>query len=222
MNLIKRDGALTFESVSVTESGELMPVEVRAKIINYQGEEAVLTFSRDLTEQRAKEGAMINKLEVLHKHAINLSKLYSIESIAEYSLDVIEELLGRGKVSIGVVDGDQLRFLFSRDFPTEKPLSLSLEGEGITVRAVRTGETQLVDDTRRDPDYIPFSQYSNCLSELDVPIKFNGKVVAVINLNISEANAFTEQERKIVEILSEHISSAIARLQLLQNAKKSD
>jgi PAS domain S-box-containing protein len=65
IELIKRDGKLVFESISVTESGDLIPVEVRAKLIVFKGEEAVLTFSRDLSEQREKEDAFRDRLEAL-------------------------------------------------------------------------------------------------------------------------------------------------------------
>ncbi len=51
VELIKRDGKLSFESVSITESGKLIPVEVRSRLIEFKGEEAVLSFSRDLTDQ---------------------------------------------------------------------------------------------------------------------------------------------------------------------------
>jgi PAS domain S-box-containing protein len=222
IELIKRDGELSFESVSITESGELIPVEVRAKLIKFKGEDAVLTFSRDLTEQKEKEDAARNKLEALHRHAVNLSRLYSIENVAEYSFDIIEELLGLVKGAIGVVDVDCIRFVFSRDVPLENIPSLPLSGRGITVRAIRTGETQFIGNTRLDPDYVSDIQGPELLSELDVPVKVNGIVAAVINLQAEKENCFTNEDRRIVEILSEHISSAMARIELLKCTKESE
>ncbi len=222
IELIKRDGELSFESVSVTESGELIPVEVRAKLVKFKGEEAVLTFSRDLSEQKEKEDAVRDKLEALHRHAIHLSKLYSIENVAEYSFDIIEELLGFVKGAIGVLDVDCIRFVFSRDVPLENIPSLPLNGRGITVRAVKTGETQLICNTRLDPDYVVDIQGPELLSELDVPVKVNGIVVAVINLQTETENGFTNEDRRIVEILSEHISSAMARIELLNRTRESE
>jgi PAS domain S-box-containing protein len=221
IELIKRDGKLSFESVSITDSGELIPVEVRAKLLKFKGEEAVLTFSRDLTEQKEKEDTARDKLEALHRHAVNLSRLYSIENVAEYSFDIIEELLGLIKGTIGVVDGDVIRFVFSRDVPLEIIPSLSLSGRGITVRAVRTGETQLISNTRLDPDFVEI-QGQELLSELDVPVKIDGIVVAVINLHVEKENGFTNEDKRIVEILSEHISSAMTRIELLKRTKESE
>ncbi len=222
IELIKRDGELTFESISLTESGELIPVEVRAKKISYKGEDVILTFSRDLTEQREKENAIRDRLETLQRHALNLSRLYSIENVAEYSFEIIEELLGMVKGAIGVVDGGYLKFVFLHNLSPENIPSLPLEGKGISIRAVRTGETQIVGNTNLDPDYVEAIDCPNRLSELDVPVKIDGKVVAVINLQVEEANAFTEDDRKIVEVLSEQISTAMARIELLKDVKKAE
>ena len=222
LELIKRDGELSFESVSITESGTLIPVEVRAKVIQFQGEEVVLTFSRDLTEQEVKKDAAQNKLEALHRHALNLSRLYSIENVAEYSFDIIEELLGFVRGTIGIVDTDHIKFIFSRDVPLENVPDLPLEGRGITARAVRTGETQVIGNTRLDLDYVSDVKGHILLSELDVPIKIDGRVTAVINLQAEKENAFNDEDRKIVEVLSEHISSAMARIELLKRTKESE
>ncbi len=222
IELTKRDGEITFESVSLTAAGDLIPVEVRSKLITYQGEEAVLTFSRDLREQRKREASERGRLEALQRHAVNLSRLYSILDVAEYSFDIIDELLRLVKGTIGVVEGDCIKFVFARGLKINRLPVLPLNGRGITVRAVNTGETQLVADTRLDPDFVSDIDGPVLLSELDVPVKLNGKVAAVINLQAEEEDAFTEEDKKIVEILSEHVSSAMARIEYMRNIKRSE
>ena len=222
IELIKRDGVLSFESISLSESGLLIPVEVRARLIKFKGEEAVLSFSRDLTQLKKQNDASRDKLEALQRHAVNISRLYSIEEVAEYSFDIIEELLGLVAGTIGIVDADHIKFVFSRDVPLVNVPDLQLTGRGITVRAVRTGETQVVGNTRFDPDFVANSEGKELLSELDVPIKIAGRVVAVINLQAEKEAAFTDEDKRLVEVLSEHISSAMARIELIKHAKESE
>ena len=222
IELIKRDGVLSFESISLSESGLLIPVEVRARLIKFKGEEAVLSFSRDLTQLKKQNDASRDKLEALQRHAVNISRLYSIEEVAEYSFDIIEELLGLVAGTIGIVDADHIKFVFSRDVPLINVPDLQLTGRGITVRAVRTGETQVVGNTRFDPDFVANSEGKELLSELDVPIKIAGRVVAVINLQAEKEAAFTDEDKRLVEVLSEHISSAMARIELIKQAKESE
>jgi PAS domain S-box-containing protein len=222
IEIIKRDGQLAFESISVTESGELIPVEVRAKKILYQSDEAILTFSRDLSEQKERERAVRQRLEGLQKHAINISRLYSIQNVAEYSFEIIQEMLGDVKGAIGVIEGNKLNFVYLHKLRPENIPSLPLDGRGISVRAVKTGETQTVSDTRLDPGFVDGVNIPSLLSELDVPIKIQDRVVAVINLQFAQANAFSEEDVKIVEILAEHMSSAMDRVALLNNLKKAE
>ncbi len=156
------------------------------------------------------------------RHAVNLSRLYSIEKVAEYSFDIIEEIIGQVKGTIGVVDQDHLRFVYVRDLGAKKLPNLPLSNKGIIVRAVSTGETQYVWDTSKDPHYRKNFDGPDLLSELDVPIKIDGTVNAVINLQVEKSNAFSEEDIKIVEIISEHISSAMKRIELLKRTNNSD
>ena len=220
IELITRDGELTFESVSLVESGELIPVEIRAKKIVFQGEDAILTFSRDLTAQKEHEKEIQDRLEVLQRHAVNISRLYSIVNVAEYSFDIVEELLGSAKGGIAVVEDGCLKFVFLHGVGPECVPALPLDGGGISVRAVSTGVTQIVSDTSKEPDYIEDTEGVKLSSEIDVPIKIDGNVVAVINIQVEGSDRFTEENIKTLEILAEHISSAMSRIDLINKLKK--
>ena len=89
-----------------------------------------------------------------------------------------------------------------------------MDGPGITVRTIKTGETQLVPDIREDEDFVPgFAKgVYDCLSELVVPVKVGGEAVAVLNVESVRLNAFTDEDRRLLEIFAEHVASAISRL----------
>ena len=50
------------------------------------------------------------------------------------------------------------------------------------------------------------------MSELDVPVKVDGGVRVIINIESKKLDAFTEQDVKLLETLAMHISSALRRL----------
>jgi PAS domain S-box-containing protein len=162
------------------------------------------------------------KLKALHRHATNLVKMDTLDEIAEYTFNIMSELIGFSEGTIGVVDGDSLRFIYFRNVPREMLPDLPLNGKGITVRAVNTGETQMVNDTRRDPDYVRAVEEIGSLSELDIPIKIGETVVAVINIEDGRLNAFTEDDKDILEILSEHVAAAISRIEKTRSLKASE
>jgi PAS domain S-box-containing protein len=150
------------------------------------------------------------KLEALHRHAVELSNAGTIDQVADSSLRVIERILGFSHVAFGVVAENLLKFI--RDSGHGKVIALPLDGPGIAVRAVETGETQLVLDTREDEGYVSahLEETPETLSELDVPIKVNDEVVAVINVESEEAGAFNIEDQKLLETLAQNVASAIA------------
>ncbi|MCX6649842.1 MAG: GAF domain-containing protein [Candidatus Bathyarchaeota archaeon] len=156
------------------------------------------------------------RLENINRHAEHLTTLNTFEEVAQYSFDVIDELLGFADGCIGVVEGDVLKYKYARNSMIHLAPDLPLNGRGITVRAVRTGESQLVPDTRLDPDFVKDVDPAEYLCELDVPVKVNGRVVAVINLEDKQPGFFGEADREIVEVLAENIGSAFSRIEHLK------
>jgi putative methionine-R-sulfoxide reductase with GAF domain len=180
------------------------------------------------------------KLEALHQHANKLAEAKSIEEIAEHTADTLENTLGFTWASMSIVEDNHIKPMISvrsgsRTRKDKYPHPL--ENPGIRPRAVRTGESQLVNDTRKDADYVGtlmgdsnLSKLTEAtrqillrdreegnmewasLSELEVPVKIGKSVVAILGAESLELNAFNEQDGKLVEILASHVSSAIQRI----------
>jgi GAF domain-containing protein len=49
-------------------------------------------------------------------------------------------------------------------------------------------------------------------SKLAVPVMVSDKVVAIIEIGRRDADAFSEDDRKLVEIIAEYVGSVIGRL----------
>jgi len=182
------------------------------------------------------------KLEALHLHTSNLADASSIEDIKEHTIDAMANSLGFSWAIFGIVEGNLLKFTIPKSLGgSGDPLDLSLDGPGLMIRAIRTGETQLIADVRKEVDYIGPQMNENtriglesthskrvksahsqlqarspALSELDVPVKINQDVVGVICAESTELNAFTKQDQKLLETLASHIASAIQRIKLLE------
>jgi len=158
------------------------------------------------------------KLEALHHHANKLADVGSIEEIAEYTIGAMENTLGFTWASMTIVEDNLLNVMIqmrSGSYRRGDQNPQPLDGPGIRTRAVRTGESQLVTDTRKDADYVGthmddknLSKLNDdtrqyilrereqggmewaSLSELEVPVKIGQSVVAILGAESLELNAF--------------------------------
>jgi L-methionine (R)-S-oxide reductase len=80
-------------------------------------------------------------------------------------------------------------------------------GEGVCGAAAASGKTQLIDDVHAFPGHIACD--ANSASELVVPIKRDGEVVAVIDLDSPSLMRFDADDAAGVEALAEILSDRI-------------
>jgi len=148
-------------------------------------------------------------LAALHSHAVRLNSVDSVEEVAKATLEIMEQVLGEGFVSFQVVEEGCLVNVVARGL--EPPMEpLPLDGRGVTVRAAREARTMYVPDVRDDPDYIDASAESR--SEVAVPVRNDGEVLAVLNMESPTVGAFTDQDIRLLEILALHVGSSLTRL----------
>jgi len=197
------------------ESIEGLFLKEERHLINNIAERLSQIIERVSIEDRLRNSE--ERMKVLHRYAVNLGTAKTIEEVAKTTFNAVENILGFNIGGFGVVEGDMLRFLHIRgvrDHARDEVFELPLDGGGITVRAVRTGETQLVGDTRLDEDFVLGLAEGAfvTLSELAVPVKIGGKVVAIVNVESTELGAFTEDDRRLLEIFAGHIASTVSRI----------
>jgi PAS domain S-box-containing protein len=199
------------EAVKYTEMDKVL-VEIMAQHIA----SAIQSLRDQAKRQRYEE-----RLEILHSHASKLAAVETVEEVAERTLNTVESVLGFTLMEFAIVE-DKLRFILRRDVETMIPIELPLDGPGVTVRAVKTGETQRVADIGQDEDYVLGlgEEGYKILSELAVPVKASGKVVAVINIESEEPGAFTEEDRRLVEIFAEHVASALRSIRAAEERRR--
>jgi len=158
-------------------------------------------------------------LEVLHQFTMSQASLTSVDDIC---WNITRTAIG----DLGFVDcvvylindeGDTLiqRAAHGEKNPSEREILDPIEipvGSGIVGAVAKTGELQLVNDTRSDPRYILDDDF-RC-SELAVPILHEGRVVDVLDSEHPEANFYSEEDVKlfttIAALASTRLDTALA------------
>lgn len=82
--------------------------------------------------------------------------------------------------------------------------------KGVIGRAARLRKTQIVGDTRLDPDFFAF-QNEESLSTLVVPVIHNGSLKGVLEINAQKAEAFDGADVVLVESVAEKLIRAWER-----------
>jgi len=97
-----------------------------------------------------------------------------------------------------------------KDFEIENPLEIPV-GKGIVGNVVKSGKAEIVYDTSRDSRYI--ADDDNRLSEIAVPIIYQGKVIGVIDSEHSKRRFFNEEHLRILSTIASICSTKIAKAQ---------
>jgi predicted transcriptional regulator len=116
------------------------------------------------------------------------------------------------KIALAVIEGDTLKSVTT--IGERVIMDLKLDWPSINTRTVKTGQTQLVNDTSLDPDYFPGDGRDavTMLSELCVPLTHGGETLGTINLECHQAGRFTDDDRRLAEAYAHEIAEAIHRV----------
>jgi diguanylate cyclase (GGDEF)-like protein len=94
-------------------------------------------------------------------------------------------------------------------------------GIGMMGTAAKTGRTLVANDVAKDPFYISFSPRSQTRSEVAVPIVVNQKVIGVLDIQSRTLNAFNDNTVRILQLITDRLSAAIANARLYEDSKNS-
>lgn len=192
-------------------------VETHLNIIEYEGHPALLSFIRDISEKENYE----QKFTKLYESSVQIFTAKTRDDICSIVLGALESILGFDYGSIGLVEGDNLRFVQTLGFTSKGNFLRPLESKSISTRAIRTGNIQIVPDISKDPDYfvppVDIETGKKIKSELVVPIKDNGVVKGVINVESMSDFPFEDYAIKLVETLAMYSATALSRIEEKEN-----
>lgn len=190
------------------EDGSNRVVENSSSRIDIRDKQVTVNFLRDITERQI----YLERLMALHRHATELNLADSEDDVARITFNIVQSVLGFDRGSFSVVVVNKLVHILVEGVELGYVFKQPLDGPGITVRALKTGKTQLVPYTSKDPDFVQPNEGEVSLSELAVPILFRGEPLGVINLESLRADDFDQQDAILVETLALHVGSTLHRL----------
>jgi diguanylate cyclase (GGDEF)-like protein len=135
--------------------------------------------------------------------------------------DALSSRLDIELVALVRIDGAAGRFqceALTASIPTEAYVGYGRElGSGVVGHVAATGEPLLLDDVREFPGYVDTA--TGVRSELCLPIKHRGEVVALLNLESPRPAAFRGQ-LPLYSAVADHLAGAIASARLYEETRR--
>ncbi len=168
-------------------------------------------------QRRAARFALISRVAGI------IASAPELDSLLQRAADAIHELLDYQNVDIPLVDPDDPDMLVISARGGEYKRRIRYVDRlpvrrGIMGAAVRERRTQLVNDVRADPRYVLPPGVSAPLAEMAVPILHGDRALGV--LNVEGDQPFDALDRISLEIVAEHLGTAIVNASLFEDSRQ--
>jgi PAS domain S-box-containing protein len=162
------------------------------------------------------------KLSAIHNLSREMTLCLDLDDICRAVLDAAEEILDFGNIDLFMVNQERNELCLKACRGLKEPemeTVVPLYGEkGITAYVARSRESLYVPDVRKDRRYI--FGLKNSRSELCVPLKVKDRVSGVLDVESQELNAFSTEDRILLETLASHAAVAIENARLFKEQKE--
>ncbi len=160
----------------------------------------------------------VSELWTLYNMTLTVSATQDEEEIFKELLDRAMEALGTDSGTFMVLDGEtaHLGLVLSRGLIKETVEGMRLVlGEGIAGKVAAEAKMLAVLDAEKE--YSRESYGGQVKSILSVPLIARGKVVGVLNLHTSKIHEFSEDDKRVISLMTERASAAVEKVLLLKH-----
>jgi GAF domain-containing protein/ligand-binding sensor domain-containing protein len=161
------------------------------------------------------------QFRLMGKVGSRITSILAVDELVHQVTRLIQETLGYHRVSIGLVEGDDLVFKGAAGPGLERlaqNLRLKVGSEGVTGWVASTGEPLLVADVSKDARFVPTTVMPPSQSELAVPLITKNTVIGVLNVESLDLDAFDESDLMVLQSLAHQTTVAIENAHLYEAA----
>jgi transcriptional regulator with GAF, ATPase, and Fis domain len=171
------------------------------------------------TNSQSKHAA---QLRLLNELSTRLQSLLESENFYQEIVNIIQSKFNYYCIHIWSVSQDHSTTLQAQAGAYHNHLKIGhtlRSGEGITGHVVRTKKSYLCNDVSQDPNFTNLSLPIQTRSELSVPIIKESEIVATLNLESDQTDAFDEGDIITLEAVASQVAVAITNQRLYSEAK---
>jgi PAS domain S-box-containing protein len=219
---LKEQKTLAMESSHHTKNGRVIPVEIVADYLEFEGMEYNCAFARDISERRRSEKIR----DTVQRIAAALITARDLDDLFKSIHGFLGELFPIENFYIALYDPntEMLSFPYFVDEYEDTPAPYKL-GSGLTEYVLRTGKPLLA-----TPDVVKKLEEEGeveligppSLDWLGVPLHTHDKTIGVLVVQTySQGVRYGEEEKRMLEFVSTQVAMAIERKKAEEELKRS-
>jgi sigma-B regulation protein RsbU (phosphoserine phosphatase) len=166
--------------------------------------------------REAKHEAMERQL--LYEVGKKLSSTLNIDEVLKLILDSLQKVVGfdGGAVFLINEEKNEVSTVYSEGYDNANEEYIKLKiGQGLVGWVAKTGEAVIVPDVSKDARYV--SARADTKSEIVSPIKIDGRIIGVLNLESNRPSAFNKKSLELITAFASHGAITIERAKLHRN-----
>ncbi len=221
---LKSKGSVADMTVQLKRGdGEPFWASLSARSLNYQGEASIITSLTDISER-------IHAQQAIAKHAAELATVAEVSQTTSTELDpdaLLQTVVDTAKerfelyhAHIYLADNVQqtLRLTsgsgdIGRKMVAESHAIAITAEKSLVARAYREKEAVIVNDVKKQPDFLPNPLLPDTQAEIATPMIVGDEVLGVFDVQTRKADGFSKEDAAIYTTLASQVAVA------LQNAR---
>ncbi len=204
------------------------PAFKKAELDLLEGIAGVVSMGLVASHRLAVERFRLNQLNLVRKVSAQIANALSVTELAERVTALIQQTFHYYYVAIFTLreNSSSLRFRASampKGLRRGRRKKVALEvkiGQGLIGQAAAEGERILVPDVQQDTRYRFIDALPETRSEVVIPLKIEGRVLGVLDVQSDRVNAFHPNDLLILEALADTIARAVEGARLYSDLRR--
>ncbi|MCG3211045.1 MAG: hypothetical protein FOGNACKC_04682 [Anaerolineae bacterium] len=211
-------GALARGAERVAQGDLSQPVEVSSQDELSRLAAAFNSMMADLAARERRLTARLSELEALRLVSLQLTSTLAPDQVLHTIAASALRLVSAAEVRIFVLENNELDFAVSASAPSvEGRPPRTPRKDGITATAASTGEPQVINHAAEHPLYnSPLAQSWGIEATAAFPLKQGEQVIGVLNVSLIDRAAFTQDNLRILALLSDQAAIALENARLYE------
>jgi phosphoserine phosphatase RsbU/P len=165
----------------------------------------------------------VRSLRLLNQAAQKINSILDLDLLLEQIISDIVVKFGFVESGILLKDPERHELVMAGIHGCTKSMKgerYKIGEEGLVGHVASTGKTYYAPNVRYEPKYIACEPET--MSELDIPLKANGKLIGVLTVQHPEVDGFSPEQIDILEGLAAHIAVAVENARRFQQERTSN